>query len=143
MQQTNNIPAPQNNEQPVTPASIKFDFNKYNIDADGIQQEITTLEKLAKGNVFPSEVFPGPVLEIIEATNKCLGFPIDFIGTALLYATSVAMGNTHRIQVKIGRVESGILYFALVGPPGTNKSHPLAFAVKPLRDKDEVSCRAY
>ena len=48
-------------------------------------------------NIFPFEVFPPPVQKIITATNESLNFPIDFIGTSMLYAVSVAIGNTYKV----------------------------------------------
>lgn len=33
-------------------------------------------------------------------------------------------------------MESPILYMALIGRPGANKSHPLSFAMKPFLDYD-------
>ena len=37
-----------------------------------------------------------------------------------------------KIQIKKGWSESPILYIALVGRPGINKSHPLKFALSPI-----------
>ena len=78
-----------------------------------------------QGSLFPVEVFPEPIKDIINATNKDLNFPVDFIGLSLLYAASVAIGNTHKVELKKGFQESAVLYAAIVGPSGTNKSHPL------------------
>ena len=50
----------------------------------------------------------------------------------MLTAIAVGIGNTHLVQVKSGWLESAILYMALVGRPGANKSHPLSFAMKPF-----------
>src|SRR5690606_26474477 len=55
-------------------------------------------EQKAKQNPFPVEVFPKPIQEIITATNESLNFPIDFIGASILYAVSVSIGNTHRVE---------------------------------------------
>lgn len=94
-------------------------------------------------NPFPIEVFPLRVQQIISDTNENLNFPIDFIGASMLFAVSVAVGNSHRIEVKTGWVESAVLYLAIVGPPGTNKSHPLSFALKPIIEQDGIAYRAY
>src|SRR5680860_1097697 len=81
-------------------------------------------EQKAKQNPFPVEVFPEPIQEIITATNESLNFPIDFIGASILYAVSVSIGNTHRVEIMKGWEESAVLYLSLVGRAGTNKSHP-------------------
>ena len=80
----------------------------------------------AKQNPFPVEVFPQAVQEIITDTNQSLNFPIDFIGASILYAVSVSIGNTHRVEIKKGWQENAVLYLSIVGRAGTNKSHPVS-----------------
>lgn len=96
-----------------------------------------------KTNRFPVEVFPFPVQKIITATNENLNFPIDFIGASLLYGVSVAVGNTYRVEVKKGWLESAVLYLAIVARAGTNKSHPLSFALQPIVGQDKKTYRQY
>lgn len=94
-------------------------------------------------NRFPVEVFPLPVQQIINATNESLNFPIDFIGASLLYAVSVAVGNTHMVEVKKGWQESCVVYLAIVARAGTNKSHPLSFALQPIIEHDKKTYKQY
>lgn len=96
-----------------------------------------------KTNPFPVEVFPLPIQQIITATNENLNFPIDFIGASLLYAVSVAVGNTHTVEVKNGFQQSAVLYLAIVGRAGTTKSHPLSFALKPIVEQDKRTYKQY
>lgn len=96
-----------------------------------------------KCNPFPYEVFPETVQEIVLATNERLNFPVDFIGTSLLYAAAVAIGNTHRAELMRGWRESAVLYLALVGRPGTNKTHPLKWALAPLEKQDNKAFLEY
>ena len=96
-----------------------------------------------KINRFPVEVFPLPVQQIITATNENLNFPIDFIGASMLYAASVAVGNTHSVEVKKGFQQSAVLYIAIVARAGTTKSHPLSFAVQPIIEQDKRTYRQY
>ena len=126
-----------------------FEFDKYGIGIEDIKAEIEQLSKQGnkfqerKTNRFPVEVFPLPVQQIITATNENLNFPIDFIGASLLYAVSVAVGNTHRVEVKRGWLESSVLYLAIVARAGTNKSHPLSFALQPIVEQDKKTYRQY
>ena len=60
----------------------------------------------------------------------------DYVAASMLTAIAVGIGNTHLVQVKSGWLESAILYMALVGRPGANKSHPLSFAMKPFLTYD-------
>jgi len=116
----------------------QFEFDNYGIGVEDIQAEAE--QRL---NPFPVEVFPLAVQQIITATKKDLGFPIDFTGASILYAASVAIGNTHCVEVKKGFRQSAVLYLAIVGRPGTAKSHPLSFAVQPIRVQDNTSHRLY
>jgi hypothetical protein len=103
----------------------------------------TAKEKELRANPFPVEVFPLPIQEIIKATNESLNFPIDFIGASMLYAVSVAIGNTHKVEIMKGWSENTVLYLSLVGRPGTNKSHPFSFALKPIEQRDNLKFLKY
>ncbi|MBL4586009.1 MAG: DUF3987 domain-containing protein [Flavobacteriales bacterium] len=126
-----------------------FEFEKHGIGVEDIQNEADQLiekgneAKERQTNRFPIEVFPLPVQQIITATNENLNFPIDFIGSSMLYAASVAIGNTHRVEVKKGWLESSVLYMAIVARAGTNKSHPLSFALQPIVEQDKRTYRQY
>lgn len=129
--------------------SPPFDFSGLSIDLEAIQVEAeniaVSLQKVEcnDDNLFPLEVFPQSVQGIVRAANETLGFPIDFTGAAMLFAISLAIGNTHRAEVMNGWLESPLLYIAMVGRAGTNKTHPLKFALKPFFAKDEISYRNF
>ncbi|WP_266367795.1 YfjI family protein [Tellurirhabdus rosea] len=95
------------------------------------------------GSAFPIEAFPAPLQNTIRETNKALGFPVDFTGMGILAAASAAIGNTFQLEIKRGWYTTCPLYLVVVGPPGSCKSHPLAFCMTPLRRKDNVSYKAY
>ena len=119
------------------------------ITADVIQNHVEELQKTveaeqkAKQNPFPVEVFPEPIQEIITATNESLNFPIDFIGASILYAVSVSIGNTHRAEIMRGYEQNAVLYLAIVGRSGTNKTHPLKWAIKPIEQRDNLKFQEY
>jgi hypothetical protein len=92
---------------------------------------------------FPIEAFPAPIRRIIEATRDSLLYPVDFMGSAILVAISVAVGNTLKVQVKRGWQEGCTLFMALVGRPGTSKSHPLSFALAPFFKRDQALYKEY
>lgn len=118
---------------------------KSSIGIDDIKEEMAKL----LGNVntgtssFPVEAFPLPIQQIIQCTHESLDFPVDFIASSLLYASSVAIGNTHKVELKKGFQESAIIYLAIVARAGTNKSHPLSFAIQPIIERDKQSYRVY
>ena len=55
----------------------------------------------------------------------------------------VGIGNSHLVQVKRNWLESPILYMALIGRPGANKSHPLSFAFQPFIEHDYCQNQEY
>ena len=105
--------------------------------------DAVNLAKSKSVSQFPIEVFPLRVQQIISATTENLGFPIDFIGASMLFAASVAIGNTYKVEVKKGFQEAAVLYLAIVGPPGSNKTHPLHFALAPIMETDKRSFNNY
>jgi hypothetical protein len=145
----NNFPGTTNNVK--IPKTIKpnFDFDSVGINKHLLQEEADRLSSLATTSSdtasvpFPIEVFPLVIQQIIKATNETLNFPIDFIGASLLFSVSVATGNTHKVEVKKGWLESPVVYIAIVAHAGANKSHPLNFALQPLIEQDKKTFRQY
>lgn len=123
--------------------------NTLNLNPNDILNEVTKLsrhdfnENINEIVPFPVDVFPTQIQGIIHDTNQNLNFPIDFIGASLLFASSVSIGNTYRIEIKKGFHESAVLYIAIVSRPGTNKSHPLSFALEPIFEHDKRTYSNY
>lgn len=92
---------------------------------------------------FPVDVLPSRLQRIIMEANLTLGFPKDYLAGSMLSAMAAAIGNTHTAEVISGWKEYSILFIALVGSPGTNKSHPLSFAMQPLIDFDAEQAGLY
>lgn len=114
-------------------------FIQHEREAKKVYDQIQSKNK----NPFPVDVFPDEIQQVITATNESLNFPIDFIGASILYAVSVAVGNTHKIEVKTEWQESAVLYLSIVGNAGTNKSHPVKFALKPIEQRDDLAYQQY
>jgi len=100
-------------------------------------------DEMNDSNPFPVDVFPQQIRQIVKATHESLDFPVDFIGASILYAASVGIGNAFHVEVKKGWQESAVLYLAIVGRTGTNKSHPLSFAIQPIIEQDKHSYQDY
>ena len=92
---------------------------------------------------FPISVFPEPIREIISETKACLNYPTDYIASAICFTLSVGIGNNFVAKVKEGWDEHAILYMAIIGRSGVNKSHPLSFAMQPLFELDMNSSVKY
>ena len=93
-------------------------------------------EELPEIISFPINVFPATIQEIIKEANRTLNFPIDYLSVSILYAISVAIGNSHKLKIKTGWIENALLFLILVGKKGINKSHPISFAIQPILDRD-------
>lgn len=113
------------------------------LDPKAISEHISSLTTNESEETFPLHVFPQKVQDVINATKDCLNFPIDFTAASVLYATSVAIGNTHSVEIMQGWCEKAVLYLAIVGRAGTNKSHPVSFALKPIEEADSKSFSNY
>ena len=111
-------------------------MDTYSINPAFIIDEAIDLSTRLSGTAFPVSIFPVKIQRIIREVHECHNYPTDYIAAAILTAIAVGIGNTHLAQIKQGWVESPILYMALIGRPGANKSHPLSFAMKPFLDYD-------
>lgn len=106
-----------------------------NITPDSVISALMNHTRSANSD-FPVHVFPAKMQRIILELNATCAFPIDYTASAMLAAISVAIGNTHRVEVKRSWQESAIMYIAIVGRPGDCKSHPLTFVMRPLVNAD-------
>ena len=111
-------------------------MDTYSINPASIIDEAIDLSTRLSGTAFPISIFPTKIQRIIREVHECHNYPTDYIAAAILTAIAVGVGNTHLAQIKQGWTESPILYIALIGRPGANKSHPLSFAMKPFLDYD-------
>jgi len=92
---------------------------------------------------FPVHVFPELIQEYITTAHKTLSFPLDYLGAGVLFTTSLLIGNTIKLKIKNGWMETPILYIAIVGKPGTNKSHSLSFTLSPIFRKEREYQKTY
>ena len=113
------------------------------LTAEGIIGEAVRIGAKMSGGEFPIEVFPIRIQRIISSLHDCQGYPVDYVAAATLAAIAVGIGNSHLVQVKRNWLESPILYMALIGRPGANKSHPLSFAFQPFIEHDYCQNQEY
>ena len=113
------------------------------LTAEGIIGEAVRIGAKMSGGEFPIEVFPLRIQRIISSSHDCQGYPVDYVAAAILAAIAVGIGNSHLVQVKRNWLESPILYMALIGRPGANKSHPLSFAFQPFIEHDYCQNQEY
>lgn len=99
------------------------------------------LERL--DGTFPLAAFPRRLQEFIRTARDTLNFPEPFTASVMLLAVAVAIGNTRVLKVKEGWTVKPILFLALVGEAGANKSHPISFVLKPLDRINNEHIEAY
>lgn len=90
---------------------------------------------------FPYTVFHPKLQSIINDCYKYLSYPKNFTAGSILAATSFAVGRKMRVQYLWD--EGSVLYMVIVAPPGTCKSHPLSFAMQPLKKNDAKQFQEY
>ncbi len=81
---------------------------------------------------FPIDVYPTFIQRYILEISETLNANIDFLGGAILWASSLCVGNAVKIEVKKGWIESGVLWIALVGKAGVGKTHTIKAITDPL-----------
>ena len=119
------------------------EFGAFNNDFEIHENESLEVGTISNENTFPVEIFPQSIQDIIKNLRTTLNFPDDYTSASMIYATSVAMGLSYQAQFKNGWNEIGSLYIAIVGKAGTNKTHPLNFALKPIKKLDTDSYNEY
>lgn len=92
---------------------------------------------------FPLDVFPEDLARYITELNQALNYSIDFLALASMFAIAVCNGNRTKLQVKNGWIAPSIFWFAIVGEPGTMKSHPVNMMINPINKLDRDSKRIY
>ena len=111
-------------------------MNESRITPKGIIDDAIGMIGKMQESAFPLDVFPVQIRTIILKMHEYLNFPIDYTACSMLCAIATGIGNTHILRFKKGWYVKCIMYMALVGRPGSNKSHPLKAAFKPFFDFD-------
>lgn len=106
--------------------------SKENVD----EQLIEHLDEISNSAIsdFPIQVFPNRIRKMILATNEALNFPIGYTSSAVLYATSLAIGKNYKVIPQAGWEEAASLWIALIGKAGAAKSPVLKYVLKPFVD---------
>lgn len=92
---------------------------------------------------FPIAVFPRGIQEIIQDLERENGFPGPYTAAALFHAFASAIGNSCVCRFMENWITAPILFTAIVGGPGSMKTHPVSFAMKPLARRDSMSLADY
>jgi hypothetical protein len=92
---------------------------------------------------FPIEVFPLRIQNYFLECSKTLDSSIDFMGSAMLWMVSVIVGNTLKVQVKTGWIESVNIWLSVVGKAGIGKTPSLSNVLFPLQKINNLEIKKY
>ena len=93
--------------------------------------------------LFPLSSLPCKVQEIIEQVHHELNYPVNYTAASMLLAAAVAIGNSKVLRVKSEWIVKPIFFMALIGEPGSLKTHPINFALKPFERTDAFTLSKY
>lgn len=81
---------------------------------------------------FPIDVYPEFIQRYVCEVSNTLNANIDFLGAGFIWALSLCVGNTVKIEIKKGWVEAATVWIALVGRAGVGKTHTIKSITFPL-----------
>ena len=100
--------------------------------------------KETKGNLFPIDIYPKAIQEIIIEIHNKQVFPIDYLGAGILSAASASIGKSYKLEVKKNGWEEKVnLFMVIVGKPGDAKSQALKFCFNPIQMKENQLFKEY
>lgn len=88
---------------------------------------------------FPLHTLHPFIQDYVNELSKSLNFNPDFSAISALFTIATINGNKVKLKVKNGWVAPSIFWFAVVGHPGTIKTHPVKTLIQPLFEMDRIS----
>jgi hypothetical protein len=83
---------------------------------------------------FPLHIFPKAIQQYVTECNQKLNASVDFMCVSYLWLMSVLIGNTLKVKVKNGWIDSPILWISVIGTAGVGKTPDIKLILKPLLD---------
>lgn len=80
------------------------------------------------GRPFPLTALPEPVRGYVDACAAAIGCDLSYVALPVLTVLAGAIGNARRVRIKRSWTEPAILWTAIVGESGTQKSPALDHA---------------
>lgn len=100
-------------------------------------------KKLKEDIKFPLEIFPKPYQKYILDCHETLDSSIDYMGCALMWALSVIVGNSCKIEVKRNWIETPILWLAVVGKAGIGKTPSISNVIRPIEKENQNEIKRF
>lgn len=112
-----------------------------------IIKEVESLNKSIKINKkdleFPIDIFPLRIQNYLIECNKTLDSSVDYMGCSLIWLISVIVGNSFKMQVKTGWIESVNVWISIVGKAGIGKTPSISNIIQPLAKINNSEIKNY
>ena len=92
---------------------------------------------------FPVDAFPDPLKQFVEKVAQAIGCDPAFVAVPMLPALAAAIGNSRRIELKKGWSEPAIVWSAIIGESGSQKTPAFKQVVGPIRELQEHKLREF
>jgi len=121
-------------------------FDGYGARYEKKEEEFVVEESTVKPieNIdFPIHIFPKEIQTYMIECNSKLNASIDFMSVSFIWLMSVLIGNTLKVKVKNGWVDSPIVWISVIGEAGVGKTPDLKLILKPLLDLNSQEIKRY
>jgi len=105
------------------------------IEALAAKAELIRPDGVQRHQPFPVDALPEPVRSYVAAGAEAIGCDASFVALPMLSALAGAIGNTRCVRLKRGWTEPAILWTAIVGESGTQKTPAFRLAVQAVRSR--------
>lgn len=120
---------------------MKNSNNQFNNISENLRNIISLGQR---ESTFPLNVFPKELQKIIEKISQGRGIHQDYLGASILFSFGYAIGNNMSVSILENTTKlKPILYLALIGNPGSNKSSALKFSMKHFYELDKHEFEKY
>lgn len=108
------------------------------------EANLPLLEDFSFDNIeFPISIYPEPLQKYLMECFTKLDANLDYTGSALLWLTSVCVGNAFEIEVKKGWTENATVWISLVGKAGIGKTPSINKIIYPLEKLNMTEVKKY
>ena len=92
---------------------------------------------------FPIDVFPEEIQYYFNQLTETLSASTDYLGCSFLWALSLCVGNSVKIEIKRGWIEAATVWIALVGKTGVGKTPSINTIISPLKLRNSIEAKIY
>jgi hypothetical protein len=100
-------------------------------------EEQTHRADAAQFEPMPLQHFPPVMRDYVNSVSQAVGCDPSFVALPLLAVCAGVIGNARRLRVKRGWFVPPIIWSALIGESGTQKSPPLRAVIRPLKTRQQ------